>query len=429
MSTMSSRWLPAPVALFADKQQAVRTMPWPWCLQLSPGHPTVTGSSSGGHTAADDDPFRQATIHPAVAALERQLIDDRRTLHMHAELSFEEDFTSAFVAKRLTDLGLKPKLGMGRAPPEFAGAGGGGGYRRREAGTGVICTIEGGAGPGPCVALRADMDALPILETEGSVADQRGYRSTREGAMHACGHDGHTAMLLATAAVLAAPEVRQRLRGSVRLIFQPAEEFGGGAKWMVADGAMDGVHQVYGVHLMNFLETGTVGVKAGPLMAAPDKFSITVSGRGGHGAMPHETVDAVLCASMVITSLQTVVSRNVAPIEAAVVTVGKLENRLNSTECGCGSAFNVIADSLVLHGTTRSFEPRVRETVRRRVNEVASGVGASVGAEVTTEWDDINYGYPATINTAQEAVVCAAAARAVVGADGLRTGTAIMTMG
>eukprot|EP01047_Picozoa_sp_COSAG01_P086603 COSAG01_NODE_19545_length_1004_cov_1.137017_1_plen_208_part_00 len=161
MSTMSSRWLPAPVALFADKQRAVRTMPW--CLQLSPGHPTVTGSSSSGHTAADDDPFRQATIHPAVAALERQLIDDRRTLHMHAELSFEEDFTSAFVAKRLTDLGLKPKLGMGRAPPEFAGAGGGGGYRRREAGTGVICTIEGGAGPGPCVALPSPPPSRPVL--------------------------------------------------------------------------------------------------------------------------------------------------------------------------------------------------------------------------------------------------------------------------
>lgn len=202
-----------------------------------------------------------------------------------------------------------------------------------------------------CIALRADIDALPIVETESSAAGAGGYRSLNDGVMHACGHDGHTAMLLCAAEVLVA--TRASFAGSVKLIFQPAEEFGGGAKYMVKDGVMEDVDEVYGVHLMNFLETGIIGVKAGPLMAAPDKFSITVQGKGGHGAMPHETVDALVAAGMILTSLQTVVSRNVAPIEAAVVTVGKLENSLNSTECGCGSTFNVIADQIVMHGTAR----------------------------------------------------------------------------
>lgn len=202
--------------------------------------------------------------------------------------------------------------GLGRAPPEFQGAGTA--YRRRDAGTGMIATIVGGKGPGPCIALRADIDALPITENKNSAADLGGYRSVNTGVMHACGHDAHTAMLLCAAEVLASK--KDSFSGSVRLIFQPAEEFGGGAKHMVADGVMDDVDEIYGVHLMNFLETGTVGVKAGPMMAAPDKFSIVVKGHGGHGAMPHETIDALLAAGMIMTSLQTVVARNVAPIES-----------------------------------------------------------------------------------------------------------------
>ena len=370
--------------------------------------------------------------------MQDDLVATRRWLHEHAELSFEEDETHVYVAGKLRAMGLEPTMGLGRAPAEFEGAGSV--YHRREAGTGMTAEIVGEAGPGPCIALRADIDALPILETVGSAADLAGYKSKNEGVMHACGHDAHTAMLLCAAAVLV--NNRHRLKGSVRLIFQPAEEFGAGAKYMVEDGVMDGVDEIYGVHLMNFLETGTVGVKSGPLMAAPDskmqplplrlrsklkrsgctEFSITVQGKGGHGAMPHETVDAMLVASMVVTSLQSIVARSIAPIESAVVTVGKMENSLNSTECGCGSTFNVIADSIVMHGTARSFKPDVRETVRQRVAEVASGVGQGQGAEIVTEWDDLNYGYPATVNSAREARICASAAQAVVGVDGLRTG-------
>jgi amidohydrolase len=153
-------------------------------------------------------------------------------------------------------------MGLGRAPEEFQGAGSN--YHRRTKGTGLTADIVGGAGPGPCVALRADIDALPIVETNGSAADQAGYKSENDGCMHACGHDAHTAMLLATAAVLV--KTKDRLKGTVRLIFQPAEEFGAGAKYMVRDGVMDGVDEVYGVHVMNFLELGKIGVKSGPLM-------------------------------------------------------------------------------------------------------------------------------------------------------------------
>ena len=169
-----SRWLPAPVALFTEQKQAVRTMPW--CLQLSPGHPTVKTAPTSSAAAAAVDPLAAASIHPQVAALHEQLIADRRLLHVNAELSFEEDFTGNFVAERLRELGLQPTVGMGRAPEAFTGAGDN--YHRREVGTGVVCDIEGGAGTdGPCIALRADMDALPILETAGSAADLGGCES------------------------------------------------------------------------------------------------------------------------------------------------------------------------------------------------------------------------------------------------------------
>ena len=336
MASMNSKWLPAPVALFAEEKRAVRTMPW--CLEIghAPVHPnSVSGAAAASSSAEQADPLAASAIHPDVKAMQDELVGDRRWLHTHAELSFEEDETHRYIAEKLRAMGLEPTMGLGRAPAAFQGAGGPAGYYRRETGTGLTVDIVGGAGPGPCIALRADIDALPIVETDGSAADLGGYRSTNEGCMHACGHDAHTAMLLATAAVLV--KTKDRLKGTIRLIFQPAEEFGAGAKYMVSDGVMKGVDEVYGVHVMNFLETGTIGVKSGPIMAAPDKFSITVQGRGGHGGMPHETVDALLVASMVVTSLQSIVARSIAPIESAVVTVGKMENSLNSTECGCGS--------------------------------------------------------------------------------------------
>jgi amidohydrolase len=342
MSASSSKWMPAPVALFTDQQRAVRTLPW--CLEIghAPLHPMArqltTAAASASSLGACESPkqpdaLADAAIHPDVRAMETELVADRRWLHTNAELSFEEDATHAYIADKLRALGLEPLMGLGRAPVEFEGAGGN--YHRREVGTGITADILGGAGDGPCIALRADIDALPIVETDDSAAGLGGYKSANVGCMHACGHDAHTAMLLATAAVLV--KSRARLKGKVRLIFQPAEEFGAGAKYMVSDGVLEGVDQIYGVHVMNFLETGTIGVKSGPLsehwdeqccfaccslacateqlkivriaVAAPDKFSITVQGKGGHGGMPHETVDALLVASMVVTSLQSVVAR------------------------------------------------------------------------------------------------------------------------
>ena len=234
---MNSKWLPAPVALFTDQKRAVRTLPW--CLEIghAPVHPNAASASSA---SAESDPLAGAAIHPDVQALHGELVEDRRWLHTHAELSFEEDETHVYIAEKLRAMGLTPTMGLGRAPEEFLGAGGD--YHRRAAGTGVAADIVGGAGPGLCVALRADIDALPILETDGSAADLAGYRSKNEGCMHACGHDAHTAMLLATAAVLV--KTKDRLKGTVRLIFQPAEEYGAGAKYMVADRVMDGVDEV-----------------------------------------------------------------------------------------------------------------------------------------------------------------------------------------
>ncbi len=275
--TSNSKWMPAPVALFTDQKRAIRTLPW--CLEIghAPVHPatghqltTATAAASSLRSSKPPkqiDPLATASIHPDVQGMEEELVADRRWLHTNAELSFEEDATHVYIAEKLRALGLEPTMGLGRAPAEFKGAGGN--YHRREVGTGITADIVGGAGNGPCIALRADIDALPIVETDDSAAALGGYKSANVGCMHACGHDAHTAMLLATAAVLV--KSRARLKGKVRLIFQPAEEFGAGAKYMVSDGVLEGVDQIYGVHVMNFLETGTIGVKSGPLSESQDE--------------------------------------------------------------------------------------------------------------------------------------------------------------
>ena len=276
----NSKWLPAPVALFTDQKRAVRTLPW--CLEIghAPVHPAAHQLTASPASATEPpqqpDPLVGAAIHPDVAVMEAELVADRRWLHTNAELSFEEDATHVFIEQKLRALGLEPTMGLGRAPAAFEGAGGN--YHRRDVGTGITADIIGGAGDGPCIALRADIDALPIVETDDSAAGLGGYKSSNIGCMHACGHDAHTAMLLATAAVLVKSSAR--LKGTIRLIFQPAEEFGAGAKYMVSDGVMEGVDQIYGVHVMNFLETGTIGVKSGPLseclLGLVDRYSIAV---------------------------------------------------------------------------------------------------------------------------------------------------------
>ena len=269
------------------------------------------------------------------------------------------------------------------------------------AGTGVVGTLEG-RGPGDAIALRADMDALPIEEKTDAP-----HRSTVPGRMHACGHDGHVAMLLGAARHLAAS---RGFAGKVHFVFQPAEENEGGGRVMVTEGLFDRfpVKAVFGLHNWPGLPAGTFAVHDGPVMAAFDVFEMTVRGRGGHGAMPHLAVDPVVAAAQMILAFQTVVSRNVSPVESAVVSV---------TEVKGGHTWNVIPDEVRLRGTTRSFRPEVRDLVQAALRRVAEGIAAATGVTVELHHDRR---YPATVNTKAEADLAAGAAADVAGAAGVR---------
>jgi amidohydrolase len=288
----------------------------------------------------------------------------RRHLHRHPELSYREAETAAFVAGLLRSWGIEPTVNVG--------------------GHGVTADIAGGK-PGPTVALRADMDALPIQDEKTCA-----YRSTVDGVMHACGHDGHTATLLAIARTL--QEHRADLPGRVRLIFQPAEEISpGGAKPMIEAGVLEGVDVIYGVHLWTPLPVGTCATRPGPFMAAADEFLIRIEGKGGHGGLPHETVDSVVIASHLVVNVQSIVSRNVNPVEPAVISVGSVH---------AGTGFNVIAESAVLNGTVRSFSEDVRALLHRRLGETAQQTAAMFGATAVME---TKWGYPVVRNHPDEA--------------------------
>ncbi|SVC92497.1 uncharacterized protein METZ01_LOCUS345351, partial [marine metagenome] len=221
-------------------------------------------------------------IRPEIETLKQTIIDTRRDIHQHPELAFDEHRTSKLVAEQLQLLGIDVQTGVGK--------------------TGVVGTLKGNK-QGKTIALRADMDALPIQETNDIP-----YKSQNAGIMHACGHDGHTAMLLGTAEALS--KQTDKLKGTVKLLFQPAEEGQGGARYMIEDGALEGIDEVYGIHLWNYQKYGTLGVKPGPIMAAADIFEITIHGKGGHGAAPQGTKDAVVIAAQLIQTFQTIVSRN-----------------------------------------------------------------------------------------------------------------------
>lgn len=277
------------------------------------------------------------TVRAEVLALQEEIIANRRWFHAHPELSFQEVKTAAKVAELLRSYGITEIWeGVGR--------------------TGIVALIRGGA-PGPCVGLRADMDGLPLTET----ADIP-YKSQNEGVMHACGHDGHIAGLLAAAKVLFAS--RDKLAGTVKLIFQPAEEGLGGAREMIKDGVLeDGkfgpkLDVVYGLHLWSYQPTGAVCCQHGPVMAASDRFEIHVKGKGGHGAAPQGTVDAIVEAAHLVTALQTIVSRNKDPLDAGVVTVGKIEGGYN---CACD---RVGESGLCGSGLDGSESPMLRVTTR-----------------------------------------------------------------
>ena len=273
----------------------------------------------------------------------------RRKLHSEPELSWEEYETTKFVSDYLTQLGIE--------------------HRKTEP-TGVIANIKGGK-PGKTVALRADMDALPVEELNTELP----YASKEKGKMHACGHDAHTAMLLIAAKVL--NEQKEDIPGNVRLIFQPAEESVTGAKAMVEQGAVEGVDNVFGIHIWSQMPTNRVSCNPGPTFASADIFTVTFKGRGGHGAMPHDTIDAAVIASSFVMNVQSVVSRTINPLQPAVVTVGKMV---------VGTRFNVIAENAVIEGTVRCFDGATRDHIEKQLQIYAENVANVYGATAKVDY-------------------------------------------
>ncbi|SDF58515.1 M20 aminoacylase family protein [Thalassobaculum litoreum] len=304
----------------------------------------------------------------------------RHDLHTHPELGFEEHRTSDVVAAKLESFGIEVHRGI--------------------AGTGLVGVLKSGSS-GRTIGLRADMDALPILERG---EDDRPHRSVNAGVMHACGHDGHTTMLLGAAKYLAETK---NFDGTVHFIFQPAEEGKGGGDKMVQEGLFDHFpcETVFGMHNIPGIPVGSFAVSEGPMMAARDNFEITIKGRGSHGAMPHHGVDPVLVGAHMVMALQSITSRNLDPQKALVLSV---------TQFHAGHAFNVVPDDMVLRGTCRVFDPDVQNSLPERITKIMDGVCATFGATA-----ELNYirGYPATINDPEQAEVAAGIADRVAGAD------------
>ena len=309
-------------------------------------------------TVSLDAILHKHRIRPEIKALQTELVQWRRNFHQKPELAFKENLTAEFITNKLTELGIDHQTGVAQ--------------------TGIAALIEG-KGKGKVLGIRADMDALPIQEE-----NEVDYRSQHDGIMHACGHDGHVAIALGTAKYLSE---HRDFNGTVKIIFQPAEESPGGAKPMIEEGVLKNpdVDAIIGLHLWNNLPLGTVGVRPGALMAAAETFYLRVQGKGGHGALPHQTIDPIVVGSQIVTALQTLVSRTVNPIDAAVVTVGEFKS---------GRAHNVVADFAELSGTVRYFNPELRE-LGDRLGKIVNGICQSYGA--TYELDYIQM-YPPTIN-------------------------------
>jgi hippurate hydrolase len=282
----------------------------------------------------------------------------RRDIHREPELGFDTEKTAEKILAALDGLPLDKEIGVAK--------------------NGIVATLEG-EGDGPTVALRADMDALPILEDTGLP-----FASETEGKMHACGHDGHSSMLVGAAHTLSG--MRGRLSGTVKFVFQPAEEGGGGGKVMVDEGVADDVSSIFALHLWPGLPFGKVATKAGPIMAAADAFEMEVKAAGGHGAMPHLASDAIAIAAQVVTALQTIVSREVDPVEPAVLTVG---------EIGAGTAFNIIPDIARIGGTVRTLNADLRAKIPRRMEELARGIARGMRGDVDL---DYTFSYPVAVN-------------------------------
>jgi len=318
-------------------------------------------------------------LDPILSAQLPELTAWRRDLHAHPELGFEEQRTAALVAEKLASWGIDVHRGL--------------------AGTGVVGTVQGRARGNRSIGLRADMDALPLVEL-----NKFDHVSRNPGRMHACGHDGHTTMLLGAARKLA--ETRN-FAGTVHLIFQPAEEGLGGAQRMLDEGLFTQFpcDAVYGLHNWPGMPFGTVGMRTGAMMAAMDSITIDVTGKGGHGALPHLTVDPIVISAQIITALQTLVSRSTDPLSAAVVSITSVQG---------GMAHNVIPERVRMLGTVRSFSAAVREALESGIKRIAAGVAESLGGVATVDYQRVS---PAVVNAAREVAIAARAAAAVVGAE------------
>jgi amidohydrolase len=319
-------------------------------------------------------------IRHQAAAVYPYAISTRRHLHQHPELSFQEQKTAAFIERELREMGYEPQTGIG--------------------GYGLKLVLKG-AKPGPTIALRADIDALPIQEETGLE-----FASQNPGVMHACGHDGHTAILLGTAKAL--KDRAADLAGTVVFIFQPGEEQNpGGASLMIKDGVLANptVDHIFGIHVFPLFETGLIGLGAGPRLAAPDEIRVTIKGKGGHGAYPHLCIDPIVTAAQCITLMQQIVARNVGPFQQAVITIGAIHG---------GTATNVIPNEVIFKGTVRTMDPALRAMMPGRIEAVVRGVCEAAGAEYLFEYEN---GYPPLVNSVKETEEATKAALWAFGAD------------
>ena len=318
-------------------------------------------------------PMLESVLRAFPADERDSLVAIRRDLHRHPELAFAETRTAGVVAENLRSLGLNPRESVGK--------------------TGVLCDL--GAEQTPRVMIRADMDALPLAE-ENAID----YASSHPGRMHACGHDGHVAIGLGVARRLR----KKPVKVGIRSLFQPAEEQGGGAQAMVEEGALEGVAAALGVHLWNQLPVGKIGLVSGPQMAAVDEFEIVLSGPGGHGASPHETVDPIVAAARLIDALQGIVAREISPLDPAVVTIGSIHG---------GTAFNIVPREVRLLGTVRAFSESAWRTIPERISRIAGGISTAHGLSCRVDYRRINR---ATVNDAEIAALAAEAIEDVLGA-------------
>ncbi len=315
-------------------------------------------------------------IRLEIRALQSQLISWRRHLHQYPELGFQEILTAQYISQQLQQMGVSHQTEIAK--------------------TGIVATVESSYS-GSVVGIRADIDALPIQE-----ANDIPYRSQHDGKMHACGHDGHTAIALGVAQYLR--KYPDKFKGTVKIIFQPAEESPGGAKPMIEAGILQNpkVDAIFGLHLWNYLPKGTIGVRKGALMAAVECFELKIQGKGGHGAIPQHTVDSVVVGAQIVNALQSIVSRNINPLESAVVTIGEFK---------AGTALNVIADTAILRGTVRYFNPQFTGFFEQRMEQMIAGICQGYGATY-----DFNYWqlYPALINNEKMAELVHAVALEVI---------------